>query len=654
MQKPLFFIPFILVYKIVFAILKALYKIFVYFFKGFVWSSFFIYKLLFGFIKTNKSNKKTETQNTLSDKKQEKVESIKQNVENKVLDETINENISPKEEKIKIPVLEKEEIIVPKDIDKTLKKLLSSKLKIQKQIRKANKKKLKQALEEEKTKKQEKDRKLRLEREKNRKKRENDSYINKDVDIKGPSLNKKFSNFIFKIKEIPKKIKEKVNNLSIIKQRRNEKLIKGEALLINFDGKDAEKSEVKLLYEYVAKDKEGKVIKGYFEAFSKVEVHSYLLSEGYEVYSIKTNKWIQFMRGNSSVNYTKVKTKDLIFFLTQLSTYLKAGITLVEALRILARQFSKTGKYKKIFDGIVYDLTTGENFSEALAKQNVAFPRLLINMVKTSEMTGELPEVLDDMAEYYTQTDKVRKQMVTALMYPTLVLVFAIAVIVFILIYVIPQFVAIYETMDASQIPAFTRWVISVSDFLKSNYIAISIVVVVLIVLMVFAYKQIKLFRTTCQWIAMHIPVFGETIIYKEVSTFTKTFSSLLSHNVFITDSMEILNKITDNEIYKMIILDTITNLAKGEKISTAFEGHWAFPVPAYEMLVTGEKTGELAEMMGKVASYYQTLHEEAVARIKTFIEPFLTIFLTGIVGVIILAVIIPMFSMYQTIQDYG
>ena len=151
----------------------------------------------------------------------------------------------------------------------------------------------------------------------------------------------------------------------------------------------------------------------------------------------------------------------------------------------------------------------------------------------------------------------------------------------------------------------------------------------------------------------MHIPILGTTIIYNEVTMFTKTFASLLSHNVFITDSMEVLNKITNNEIYKMLILDTITNLARGDKISTAFENHWAFPVPAYEMLVTGEKTGELAEMMQKVSDYYQTLHAEQVARIKTFVEPVLTIFLTVIVGIIILAVIIPMFSMYQTVQNY-
>jgi type IV pilus assembly protein PilC len=160
--------------------------------------------------------------------------------------------------------------------------------------------------------------------------------------------------------------------------------------------------------------------------------------------------------------------------------------------------------------------------------------------------------------------------------------------------------------------------------------------------------RKIKSFKTITQWVLMHMPVFGNVIIYNEVTMFTKTFASLLKHNVFITDTMEILNKITNNEIWKMIILDTITNLARGEKISLAFQDHWAVPIPAYEMIVTGERTGQLPEMMQKVSDYYQELHKNAVARIKAFIEPILILFLTGAVGVIVLSIVIPMFDMYQ------
>ena len=484
------------------------------------------------------------------------------------------------------------------------------------------------------------------------KKKLNDSYVNDKVKIEKPKAFGDLGEFFKKLNKLPELIKEKISNNDFSKSKRNREMMKREALLINFDGADAEKSDVKILYEYVAKTPEGKVVKDYFEAFSKVEVHSFLLSEGYEVYSIRTNKWIQLMHKNANTNNIKIKTKDLIFFVTQLSTYIKAGIPLVDSLKILERQYKNRG-YKKIFKAVIYDLTMGENFSEALLKQNVAFPKLLINMVKTAEMTGELPEVLDDMADYYTETEKTRKQMVTALMYPSLVFVFATGVIIFIMMYVVPQFVEIYESMDASKIPSFTLMVIGVSSFLKKYIIWLVIGIVLFVVLFIYMFKNIKFFRTICQYIFMKIPIIGTTIIYNEVTMFTKTFASLLSHNVFITESMEVLNKITNNEIYKMIILDTMSNLSKGDKISAAFKDHWAFPVPAYEMLVTGEKTGELPEMMSKVSKYYQELHKEQVARIKTFIEPALTVFLTVIVGIIIMSIIIPMFGMYSTIQTY-
>ena len=703
MQKPIYLIPFIFVYKIVFAILKIPFMIIKYFslgtlytineilvfieinIKGFIWISYFVYRIFKYFIKGIVTLFSVPVW-LIQNNKQSRIEENSKQIEPEItvpniVEEPIIE--TPIEAVKNEPVVEipQEELFtsIPESsisnvtnqnneseqyneieqsneepiTEKLLKKMEKEKLKVQRKIIKNQEKMEKLAKKNKKFKRKKEARILREQKELEKKKKEDDSYLNKDVDISSAGFSGKLKKIWTSFLNIPTAIKNKFNNNDFVKHNRNKKMMEQESLLINFDGEDAEKSDVKLLYEYVAKNKEGQVVKGYFEAFSKVEVHSYLLSEGFDVYSIRTSKWIQFLHGNRSTNYTKIKTKDLIFFLTQLSTYIKAGIPLVEALKILSRQFKKKS-YKKIFESVVYDLTTGENFSEALLKQNVAFPRLLINMVKTAEMTGELPEVLDDMANYYTETERTRKQMITALTYPSIVFVFATAVITFIMMFVIPQFVEIYETMDASKIPSFTLAVIAVSEFIQNYIIWILVGIVIFIAIFIYLYKNVKIFRTVCQWVAMHIPVIGQTIIYNEVTMFTKTFSSLLSHNVFITDSMEVLNKITNNEVYKMLILDTITNLAKGEKISKAFEGHWAFPIPAYEMLVTGEKTGELAEMMGKVSEYYQDLHKESVARIKSFIEPILTVFLTAVVGTIILAVIIPMFSMYGSIQSYG
>lgn len=410
-----------------------------------------------------------------------------------------------------------------------------------------------------------------------------------------------------------------------------------------------EKEPPKIVYEYTAANPEGKLERSYIEAYSLVEVQSYLLSEGYDIYRIRTNQSMNIFH-RSATGKKRIKTSDLVFFLTQLSTYIKAGITLTESVDILSRQF-KDKYYQKIFRSVANALKSGDNFSEALAKTGNAFPKLLINMVKTAELTGDLPETLDDMADYYSEMDKTRKQMKSALTYPTIVLVLAIGVIAFVLIYVIPKFTTIYESMNAASIPKLTLVIIDISNFIKTNYYYIALAFIIILLIIRYFYQNRVSSRAFMQKIAMKIPVLRDIIIYNEVTTFTKTFSSLLKHGVFITDTMNILLQVTNNEIYKKLIFNCINYLNKGESISLAFKGHWAFPIPAYEMIVTGERTGKLPEMLAKVAEYYQDLHANIVSRMKVIIEPVLIVMLTGIVGLVILAVIVPMFGIYASIQ---
>jgi len=479
------------------------------------------------------------------------------------------------------------------------------------------------------------------------------AYKNENIVFEKKNLGYFINAGISLIISIPASIKNKIDNIGIVKQLRNKKAFDTKTMLVDFSEEDKENDGKKVTWEYIAVNEKGKKIKGYFDAFSRVDVQSFLMGEGLAVYSIRTSKLIQTLYGKIGGNKTKIKIKDLIFMLTQLSTYIKSGIPLVEALNILIKQ-TQNKKYKVILREVTYDLTVGETFSVSLEKRGPAFPKLLINMVRASELTGELPEALDDMVVYYTEAEQVKKEMISALTYPSLVFVFTLAVLTFVLIYVVPKFVEIYNSMDATEIPAFTLWLIDVSTYLENNFIVIFIILIVGILVIYYLYRNVKIIRTLFQWILMHVPVIKDVIIYNEVTLFSKTFASLLAHNVYITDSMEILNRATNNEIYKMMILDTVANLARGDKISAAFKDQWAFPIAAYQMIVTGEKTGQLAEMMSKVSTYYQSLHKNTVSRIKALVEPFLIVFLTFVVGVILLAVIVPMFSMYQQFQSLG
>ena len=339
--------------------------------------------------------------------------------------------------------------------------------------------------------------------------------------------------------------------------------------------------------------------------------------------------------------------KDLIFFLTQLSTYLKAGITLNDGMKILTTQMNKNKNRQRVFESICYELQLGETFSNALAKQGNLFPALLINMIKAAEATGTLQETLDDMANYYTEVNNTHKEMVSALTYPAIITVFAIAVVTFIIVYVVPQFSTIYGQMDIP-ITGLTLFLVNLSNFLTKNLALILLLIVALIVLNIIMFKKVKMYRVFIQEISMKLPVIKNIIIYNEIAIFAKTFASLLRNNVFITESMGILSKITNNEIYKAIMFKTIDNIVMGEKISDAFKDHWAVPDVAYYMIVTGESTGQLADMMQKVSDYYQVMHKNTVNALKSLIEPIMIVFLAIMVGGILLAVIVPMFNAYN------
>lgn len=398
-------------------------------------------------------------------------------------------------------------------------------------------------------------------------------------------------------------------------------------------------------YHYTIINAMGKKEQGNFDAESADDVRNFLMSQDYQVLEVKERSKYDIDLGGNG----RLKSADLSFCLTQLSTYIKSGIPLADSVKILAKQTHKAGM-KKSFTELVYELLRGESLSSAMEKQKSTYPQLLINMIKTAEMTGDLPTILDDMADYYTAMDQTKKQMKSAMTYPLVVLTIAFAVLIFMLTYLVPQFATMFEANNA-ELPALTLTILSISDFVKNYWYILLFVLIVVILSFYFAYKKIQKFRKGVQIILMHIPVIKNVIIYNEVANFTKTFASLINHGVFITDSMEILSKITNNEVFKGIISKSLTNLAKGDSISTAFKGEWAIPIVAYEMLVTGETTGQLGTMMEKVASHFQMLHKNIIDQMKSLVEPLLICFLAVVVGIILMSIIQPMFAIYEQVK---
>ena len=450
---------------------------------------------------------------------------------------------------------------------------------------------------------------------------------------------KKKKKGLFSKKEDPKDEIEKVDTPNL--EKKQEPI--ADSGIRKRDEHAPEKPLIK--YRYVVINAIGKKENGTFEAESENEVRSFLASQDYEVVSVTVRPPYDI-----DINdHAKMKVADLSFSLTQLSTYIKSGIPLVDAVKILAKQSTKAAP-KKAFQRLVYELLKGDSLSNAMLKQEQVFPKLLINMVKTAEMTGDLPSILDDMADYYTSMERTRKQMVSAMTYPVVVLTIAFGVLIFMLTYLVPQFASMFESNDA-ELPAITLAVLGASNFIKAHWILLIVAILGIVIGFMIAYKKIVSFRTGVQVFLMHVPVVKSIIIYSEVANFTKTFASLLNHGVFITDSMEILSKITNNEVYKKIIDKTLHNLGKGDSISASFRGEWAFPVVAYEMLVTGESTGQLGLMMEKVADHFQALHKSVIDQLKSLMEPLMICALAVVVGIILLSIVQPMFSIYGQIE---
>ena len=401
-------------------------------------------------------------------------------------------------------------------------------------------------------------------------------------------------------------------------------------------------------FNYKVKGHNNEIITSYFDAEKEVDVQAFLLSKNYEIISITEDKLSTALGLPKIASSAKMNSKDLNFFLTQLSTYVKSGIPLVDSMEIMSRQTKKSG-LKDLYRKIVFELNRGTTFSVCLEKQGKIFPKMLINMLKTSEMTGDLTGVLDDMARYYKQQDTNRKQIINAMTYPSVLMIFAITILGFVRTYVVQSFTDMYKEAGA-ELPGITKVIIGVSDFLTNYWYFVLALIVLVVVILVMLYKASKSSKYAMQWFLMHIPVLKDMIKYNQLVTFTGTFATLIKHDVFITDSMSILGKITENEIYKGIINSSINHLSKGNGVSIAFKGHWAFPETAYEMLVTGEKTGKLGEMLQHVTDYYQEEQTSLVTRLKSLIEPMMIILLAVIVGVVLLAVIIPMFSFYGEI----
>ncbi len=344
-----------------------------------------------------------------------------------------------------------------------------------------------------------------------------------------------------------------------------------------------------------------------------------------------------------------IKRTQFIMFLRQFSTLLRAGVTIVESIRILSLQV-ESKPFQKILISIGDDLRGGGSLSDTLMKHPKAFEPLVINMIKAGEMSGTVDDSLDRLAEHYEKAHMTKQKVISAMSYPIVVGIVAIGVVIFLLTFVVPMFVDLFASVGG-ELPLLTQFVLKASDFMV-DYWYVFILLAAGITVGILMMRNNKEGKFLLDSFLLRIPIFGDLMKKSALSTLTRTLSSLFASSVPILQALSMTEKIVENEVISRVVGESRESLERGGSLTEPMAGHWAFPPLIPHMIAIGEQTGSLDAMLGKVADFYEKEVDASTDRLKALIEPFMIVLLAGLVGTVVLSILLPMFSLFTEIDN--
>ena len=397
------------------------------------------------------------------------------------------------------------------------------------------------------------------------------------------------------------------------------------------------------VFKYSGRSKTGGLRKGTIQAVNKNAAIVKLREQGINPRQVEESKSIFHKDLNIG---SSVKNQDFVIYCRQFATLIRAGISIVEATNILARQ-STSKALKRALDSVEEDVRTGSAFSQAIAKHPKVFPDLFINMMKSGEATGNIDETLERLANTFEKQFRIKKKVQSTLTYPAILLVITIVVVFFLLIYIVPTFVATFEDMGA-ELPLITVVTVAISNWLtKFWWIVLALVLAVVVGFNMF-YKSNKKFHYMVHYTLLRLPVFGPLLQKSAISRLTRTLSSLFSSAVPILHAITISQRVSGNPVISEVMVQARESLEKGHTLTEPLAKSWLFPPLVTSMTKIGESTGSLDYMLEKIADFYEEEVDRAVDTLKSLIEPMMILFLAIIVGFIVAAIMLPMFSLYE------
>ncbi|MFD1066565.1 type II secretion system F family protein [Oceanobacillus locisalsi] len=399
------------------------------------------------------------------------------------------------------------------------------------------------------------------------------------------------------------------------------------------------------LYKYVGRTEKGKLKKGTVEGATKNQALAALREKRIRPRELTETKANLFNK-DLAIGGKKVKNEDFVVYCRQFATLIRAGISIVDATNILAQQTDSKGLHKVLLE-VEADIREGHAFSEAASKHPKAFPALFINMVRAGEVSGDMDATLDRLANHFEKQHAIMKKVKSTLSYPAVLLVVIIGVVIFLMVSIVPQIVSSFEQFGA-ELPAITKMVMAMSDFMVHSWYIIIFLSLGLIGLLIALFKKSPAFQHAFYVGVLKMPVFGKLIQKTAIAQMTRTLSSLFASSVPILQALTIVEKVAGNSVIRKVIRSSYENLEEGKPLSAPIMESWVFPPLVGQMIAIGEQTGQLDYMLAKVADFYEEDVERTVDTLKSLIEPMMIILLACIVGFIVIAVMLPMFSIFE------
>ncbi len=404
------------------------------------------------------------------------------------------------------------------------------------------------------------------------------------------------------------------------------------------------------LFEFQAKTEDGRIVKGELDAANESEARIRMRAQRLTPLRIEARKGASgggFDLRKLAIFGDSVSQKDLQVFTRQFAVLVSAGVPIVQSLEAMSRGARSAGM-SNILTGVCQDVERGRRLGDALAARPAVFDRLYVNLARAGEEGGVLDAVLNRLASYIETSVKLKGKVKGALFYPIAIMIVAIIVIIFIMVFVVPKMSAMF-VQSGQELPALTLFVVNCSTFFQHYWYMVAATVIA-VPLFTKMYYDTDPGRKVCDAIFIEIPVFGDLIKKSAIARFSRTLATLLSSGVRIIDALEISSATTGNWMIEKALLETKDAVSRGKTLAEPLAKIPYFPNMVTQMIAIGEQTGNIDQMLAKVADFYEDEVSNATDAMTSLLEPILMVVLGGIIAVIVVAMYLPIFNLAQTV----